>query len=379
MAHTLGRETEDARHDYMLLGEVVENADPLGLGRVRTKVPGLLDPESNWALPIGAMFGIKNGIHWVPEKGSNVIVFLNQGDVDHPYYIAGPFGSPDGNSDVPEQAPTGSVDHMVIRWRDFHFTINGKSGEESLTIQDLVSGTKLEIERTTGDHVRDVEHDEVVTVLNDLDMTIEQGDERRTITTGKRTTTIQGNDEKTIVAGDEVKTLTAGNKVQTLVAGNETKTLTAGSSTENLPAGAKVITTGLGISLTAGGVISLLGSGVSVNSGGGTTTNTSGGLVTNTFLGGLTSVITGAFSKTINGVASWILNGAASFVGTVINIGAGPTYKKVLNEDLIAAFNAHTHTDSMSGTTTTPDTTITPGGTAPFDKDDMVSLHVGVS
>ena len=113
--------------------------------------------------------------------------------------------------------------------------------------------------------------------------------------------------------------------------------------------------------------------------GGGPTNNASAGLVTNTFAGGLTETITGALTKTINGLSTFNFNGIANLVGAIINLGAGPTYKAVLNSDMIAAFNAHTHTDSMAGATSPPVTTITSGGTPPYNADDMVSTNVNVS
>lgn len=361
MKHTEERDTRDARYDCMFLGEVVENVDPEKHDRVRVLVPGLLEPKSRWCFPMGSMFGVKNGIHWVPEVGANVIVFLNQGDVDHPYYMAGPWGAPDGTTDQGDHHPQGSVDHMSIRWRGFHLTLDGTQGQEKLTLEDLDSGTKLEVDKTTGDFLRSVRGSEVVAVKTNRSITVEEGDEAHNVSVGKRTTTIEGNDEKTLTTGDEVKTLSAGNKTQTLVLGSETKTLAAGGSTESMPAGTKTITA-LAISLNAsgavnvvaGGAVSIAGAGVSQQStaGGATVQDSSGttlakstGLYTENFLGGFTSAITGAFTRVISGVATWTLNGAATFLGAAINLGLGAAgYKRLATEDFVLnIYNAHTH------------------------------------
>lgn len=265
--HTLARETEDARYDALLAGRVVDNDDPENLGRVRVYVPGVLDPESCWAWPIGAMRGVNNGIWWIPEVGSNVAVWLNQGDVDHVWYQAGPYGAPGGALDVQDQAGSPpSKDIMSIRWRGFHITFDGTDGAEKATLQDLTSGTKLVIDRSTGNLLVDVEGDANLEVKKDLNTTVEEGDETHTVTAGKRTTSIQEDDDKTIVAGDEVTTITAGkrtatiegNDETTLVAGSEVKTITLGGSAETMPLGPKAITA-LTISLTATGAITLAG------------------------------------------------------------------------------------------------------------------------
>ena len=378
--HTEEFDTEDARYTGMYLGEVVSNEDELGLGRIRVLVPGLLEPESCLALPIGAMFGVKNGVHWVPEVGANVVVWLHQGDVDHPYYMAGPFGSPGGESDVPEQAPKGSVDHVVVRWRDFVFTLDGTDAAEKVTLEDLGSGTKLEIERATGDYLRDVEGSEVVAVKTNRSVTVEEGDETHDVTLGKRTTTIEGNDERTITTGD---------KIDTVAAGNETKTVTAGSSTESVPAGTKTVTAGLNVLVTAGvnmtllagSAMSLTGASMALSSGAGPSTVTSGGLLTRSFLGGILETVVGAVVVGVTGAVTYTVSGIFALAALVLNLGLGPLFKPALNSDMIAAFNAHTHggVTAGAGSTGAPVITITPGGAVPFKREDMESANVNVS
>ncbi len=97
-------------HDTRLLGLyvgfVTKRDDPEQLGRVKVCVPGVLEPESAWAWPLGtAGGGSKNrGLFAVPEAGAEVAVFFNQGDVDAPYYLAAHWGKPGGESEVPEEA-----------------------------------------------------------------------------------------------------------------------------------------------------------------------------------------------------------------------------------------------------------------------------------
>ncbi len=362
--HTDERDTRDARYDHMWLGEVVENSDPLFVGRVRVKVDGIYEPDSQWAWPMGHMLGINNGFFYVPEVGAQVVVFCNQGDVDHPFYMPGPFGAPKGVQDRMPQVPgtAGAVDYMSVRWRGFHITADGTEGAETLTIEDLDTTTKIVIDRASGgDYLRNVEGNEDVEVTGDRNVTVETGDETHTVALGDHTKTVAvGNDTETI-GGDKVKTVTGG-EIDTITgpAGKVENVLGVAGSVESIPAGLKAITAGLTIAMTAGGAMSLIaggpvsivGAGVSVNASAGPTTNIGGGLLTETFLGGVLRTITGAVAETINGALTMTLNGIATFIGTVITLGAGVTppplasvgYRNLVTTDFFAAYaNIHSH------------------------------------
>lgn len=339
MAELPWRDTRGPRYDPMFVGQVVDNQDPLRIGRVRVYVPNLLDPQSSWAFPIGVMRGVKNGVWWVPEVGSNVVVWLCQGKKDHPYYAAGPWGAPGGESDAPEQAPEGSTDHVVIRWRDFHITFNGKDGEEKLTIEDLTSETKIEIDRTTGDYTRDVEGSEVVNVAENRDVVVESGDEVHSVLQGKRDTTINGDDTRQVLSGNSVDTVTTGNRTETTTAG--ARTITAGgvetkqiggASTETI-GGAKAITSGGAITITATGAITLVANGIALQSSG-AGVNQSAGLQTNTLQGGELNQITGTLT--------WNVTGLVSLLAAAIIIGSG-TPLPLLTNSLLNWMINHVH------------------------------------
>ena len=48
-------DTDDPRYTALYIGEVVDRDDPEGLGRVRLRIPGLVDPASSWAFPLGTV------------------------------------------------------------------------------------------------------------------------------------------------------------------------------------------------------------------------------------------------------------------------------------------------------------------------------------
>lgn len=339
--HTLVDETRDARYHGLLLGEVVDNADPEGLKRVRVHVPGILDP-SRWALPLGAMFGVHEGVAAVPKVGSNVGVFLVQGHVNFPCYVLGPFGKPKGETDVPPQSP--SVDHFTLRWRDFHLTFNGVPGAEKLTIEDLGSGTRLEVDRTTGNFARVVAGDESATVAGNLQEAV-AGSETHSVV-GSRTTAVGGAEAKT-VGGSETNTI-AGSKVETVGGAKTDTTALASAETVGL---AKTLTAGLSIAITAGGNVSVAAAGSVSIVGAAVTTQSSGpsndvaaGLKTSQFLGGLSETVVGAVAKTVSGADVETIAGIKQIVAAVLQLGLGPVRYRLVDERVFAAWaNTHTH------------------------------------
>lgn len=301
----------------MMLGEVVAVEDPLKIGRVRVRVPGIFEPESPWAFPMGMMLNEKEGFFRVPSLGANVIVFLNQGEVDHPYYMPGPFGAPDGNSDVPEQAPDGSPDITVLRFRDFHITLDGTPGAEKLIIEDLDSTNRIEFDRTSENFSINVEGEKIVEIKGDRSVAIEEGDDSLNIQLGSRTVNIP--------TGDEIKTI-------------------GGSSTENIT-GPKVIAGQTTVSISGLGAVTINGASLALVSTGASSMQ-SGGNRTETFQGNLVRNITGAFTSVIQGVLNWTLQGVATLAGATINIGNGP-YKKLATEDFVLnIYNSHDHTET---------------------------------
>lgn len=135
------------RHDTKLLGlyigYVVDRADPEQLGRVRVCIPGVVEPSSGWAWPLGTGGGgSKNlGLFAVPEAGAEVGILFHQGDVDAPFYLAGHWGKPSGHSEVPAEV-TGPDTRV---WSTQTFCIE---------LQETVGARKLRLtNRRTGDHL----------------------------------------------------------------------------------------------------------------------------------------------------------------------------------------------------------------------------------
>jgi hypothetical protein len=138
-------EKQDTRITGMVIGYVTARDDPEALGRVRACVPGLIEPESAWAWPLGTVGGGSRscGFFAVPELGAEVALFFNHGDVGCPFYLAAHWGKPGGESEVPPEAQRPSPDNRVLSTKTF-----------ALELDEAAGGRRLKItNRKTGDHL----------------------------------------------------------------------------------------------------------------------------------------------------------------------------------------------------------------------------------
>ena len=138
-------QTRDTRLLGMYVGYVTHRRDPDRLGRVRVCIPGVVEPHSAWAWPLGtAGGGFKDrGLFAVPEEGAEVAVFFNQGDVDAPYYLSAHWGKPDGESEVPEEAQLDPPDNRVLATPTFRVELDESKDTRRLKLTN----------RKTGDHL----------------------------------------------------------------------------------------------------------------------------------------------------------------------------------------------------------------------------------
>jgi hypothetical protein len=75
-------------------GLVLNNIDPLQIGRILAQVPDLLgETPSTWAMPCVPAAGIQAGCFIVPPIGSQVWMEFEQGDPDYPIWSGGFWGT----------------------------------------------------------------------------------------------------------------------------------------------------------------------------------------------------------------------------------------------------------------------------------------------
>ena len=69
-------------------GTVVNNVDPLQIGRIQALVPDVLGVAiSSWALPCAPVGGANMGAFAVPLPGAGVWIEFEQGDPDYPIWV----------------------------------------------------------------------------------------------------------------------------------------------------------------------------------------------------------------------------------------------------------------------------------------------------
>lgn len=156
MTERRDRDRRDQRMEGLYIGRVTRRDDPDGLGRVKVEIPGVAEPESTWAWPLGPGGGgsAQRGDFDPPAVDSTVGVLFNQGEVDEPYYLTGPWGAPGGSSDVPTGAQVGTGDdardrQVAVRedaeWR---ITRNSLSASPEFLIEHAGSTTAIKVDGT---------------------------------------------------------------------------------------------------------------------------------------------------------------------------------------------------------------------------------------
>ncbi len=143
-------DADDLRGFYV--GYVVDNVDPEGLGKVTFTIPGLIEPESGWAWPLGTMGGgsAQRGFWAVPQIGATIGIFFNGGDADHPWFICGHWGTPDAGTELPEylKALPGAdrVKVVTLDTKLFHIVVDERDDKQFLAIQQKGKDLRVELD-----------------------------------------------------------------------------------------------------------------------------------------------------------------------------------------------------------------------------------------
>ena len=136
----------DPRRFGLHIGYVTDRDDPEQLGRVRVCVPGLLEPHSAWAWPLGTGGGGSKdrGLFAVPDVNAEVALFFNQGDLSaDPYYLTAQWGKPGGESEVPEEAQKSPPDNRVLATETFRIELDESEGGRRLQLTNKKTGDLL--------------------------------------------------------------------------------------------------------------------------------------------------------------------------------------------------------------------------------------------
>lgn len=123
-------------------GIVVKRDDPLKLGRCKIKVLQLFRdiPENDlpWAWP--CFFGAGNpgsGAFDIPPIGSTVWVQFEMGDPDHPVWMGGWWGAPNGNPETPTEVQKSPPDNKIWKTPSGHkIEMDDSSESQGIRITD---------------------------------------------------------------------------------------------------------------------------------------------------------------------------------------------------------------------------------------------------
>jgi uncharacterized protein involved in type VI secretion and phage assembly len=122
-------------------GTVINNVDPLQIGRIMAMVPDVSGVvPTSWAMPCLPWGGIQNGVFCVPPIGAGVWIEFEQGDPDYPVWTGCFWGSA---AEVPAAALLSPPPIPAITLQTV--------GQNSLSISDLPGPTGgIMIKSTTG-------------------------------------------------------------------------------------------------------------------------------------------------------------------------------------------------------------------------------------
>jgi uncharacterized protein involved in type VI secretion and phage assembly len=91
-------------------GEVTNNIDPMGLGRVQVSVPDVLGEGGlAWAMPCAAFGGPSVGLFSVPPMRAKVWVEFERGDPNYPILAGCYWGTGEAPPALPQQPVTQSI------------------------------------------------------------------------------------------------------------------------------------------------------------------------------------------------------------------------------------------------------------------------------
>lgn len=150
----MAKDANEPRMYGMHVGVVVDNADPRGLGRVRLRIPGLIEQRSAWAWPLASPGGGQKdrGLFFPPANGAEVACWFKEGDIDRPYYVTAQWGAPGGTPEVPspaKEAGARAIEVKVLETDRFRITWDDRPEKKNLLVENKETGDKVEFDGLT--------------------------------------------------------------------------------------------------------------------------------------------------------------------------------------------------------------------------------------
>lgn len=161
----------------VVVGVVDDLNDPEGLGRVKVTFPHLADEPSNWARLALPMAGAGRGTFFRPEKGDEVLIACEHGDIRQPYVV----GALWSKTDQPPGQTGAATDNniRVIVSRSGHrITLDDTQGSEHIEITDhtgnqavVLDGSSITVQAGAGQVTISASGDVTVSAGGNLNLT----------------------------------------------------------------------------------------------------------------------------------------------------------------------------------------------------------------
>jgi uncharacterized protein involved in type VI secretion and phage assembly len=146
-------DSENRHFGGVTLGQVVNNVDETGRGRVQVRIAWHGDVQL-WARVAVLVAGDSRGTFFIPQVGDEVLVAFESGDLNSPYVIGSLWN---GLDSPPTTDPQDAVNKQMIRTRTGHqIAIDDSVGEITIT---SAGGQKIvvdaeKVEMTAGSNAR---------------------------------------------------------------------------------------------------------------------------------------------------------------------------------------------------------------------------------
>ena len=161
----------------VVIGLVDDLDDPDGLARIRVAYPHLADEPSNWARLALPMAGPGRGTFFRPEKGDEVLIVCEHGDIRQPYIIGSLWSAtdkpPDGTG-----APADNNIRVIVSRSGHRITLDDTAGSERIEIRDqsgqqtvVLDGSSITVKADGSDVTIHAAQNVTVSAGGDLNLT----------------------------------------------------------------------------------------------------------------------------------------------------------------------------------------------------------------
>jgi phage protein D/phage baseplate assembly protein gpV len=136
----------------VFVGKVVNNLDPMQLGRIQVSFPHLSDLNiSPWARIATLMAGANEGSYFLPDIGDEVLVSFEKGDINNPVIVGGLWN---GLARPPEFNTGLNARKMIQTKTGMKLMFDETPGQESLSLETL-TGSTVTLSDTQGITIKD--------------------------------------------------------------------------------------------------------------------------------------------------------------------------------------------------------------------------------